>query len=87
MWWMGIPKQVVEAFPHFARRFIRESDRKNLVRQDALPNEVIDASGKDAGFPGTGSREDTNRAVGRKYGFLLLFVKSLEVLHLATIPH
>jgi hypothetical protein len=70
-----IREQLVDALLHFARGLVRERDSQNVLRRDALGDEVRDAVGDDACLARARARQDQNRAVDGFSGLTLLRVQ------------
>ena len=65
-------EHALEPLAHLRRGLVRERDREDLVRLDAVrPDQVGDPVGEDAGLPGACPRDDEQRPVDVEHGLAL----------------
>jgi hypothetical protein len=71
----GPGDELGDAFLHFASRFVRESDAKDIFRGNPSFNEVGDAESDDASFAGARAGKEQNWAAEGLDGLALLRVE------------
>ena len=72
---LQVRQQLVDALLHLARGLVREGDGQDVLRRDALVDEVRDAVGDDARLAGARPGQDQNRAVKGLSGLALLRIQ------------
>ena len=64
-----------EPLAHFVRGLVRESDREDVLRRDALRDEIRHPRGDHARLAGARARENQQRTLGRAHRLLLLGIE------------